>query len=722
MRAILTIPFLQTRVLATVFVCVFASPAFAQTLERTEPAAGEPAPAKPAPTPVDAAKPGAPVSEDPTQAESTSPGDFAVIAWGLEAFRIAVGAPESGISAAERARILGARIESIDPEKFDQSLLAVQTSGRGRSAVDELYYDDALLVRVTPEDLAAADIALTDNDARAAYIERLRAGVAQCVQARAVEIATPAVESVNVLTLTEMIQAYLADQVLRRWVRDIGLSIVLALVLLIAIWVLTRIFNFTYARLENLKGGFERPLRFRGRDLVSAATVRTVFVGLLRIVHLAIALLIVLFFSNSILGLFPEYDGLPVKVYVRGGIYVVLITSLAVGVYRLTHQVFDFLRARIRYLRARRSQTLSFQNVTFLTAAQIASLADSGVRVLRFVTYLVLGYLYLTAVFGVFQFTRKWSGALLEYFLEPVRTVAFAIVAYLPNIFFIVVIGFAAFYSIRLLRLFFVETARGRITIPGFYPDWALPTHRLLSFLLIAFAIVMAFPYLPGAESEAFRGVSIFLGFMVSLGSSALIGNIMAGIVVTYMRPFKIGDRVKIADTVGDVIEKTLLVTRIRTIKNVEITIPNGLVLASHIINYSSVTGAGDGLVLHTSITIGYDVPWRTVHQLLLAAAGAVREIRTTPPPFVLQTSLDDYYVSYQLNAYTDQPNRMAHIYSALHGEIQDQFFKAGVEILSPHYYALRDGNAAAVPADHLPENYMPPKFRVDAGDAGPST
>ena len=224
--------------------------------------------------------------------------------------------------------------------------------------------------------------------------------------------------------------------------------------------------------------------------------------------------------------------------------------------------------------------------------------------------------------------------------------------------------------------------------------------------------MIVIFPYLPGSKSPAFQGISIFLGVLFSLGSTSAVANVVAGVILTYMRAFKLGDRVKIADTIGDVIEETLLVTRIRTIKNVEITIANAMVLSSHIINFSA-SAQREGLILHTAVTIGYDAPWRTVHQLLIDAALATEHILKEPKPFVFQTALDDFYVHYEVNAFTDQPNRMAAIYSDLHQNIQDKFNEKGVEIMSPHRSSVRDGNPIAIPDEYLPKDYVPPAFRL---------
>ncbi|NJN42356.1 MAG: mechanosensitive ion channel family protein [Flammeovirgaceae bacterium] len=250
--------------------------------------------------------------------------------------------------------------------------------------------------------------------------------------------------------------------------------------------------------------------------------------------------------------------------------------------------------------------------------------------------------------------------------------------------------------------------------ITGFYPDWAKPTFTIVKILLYAFMFVVVFPYLPGSDSDIFKGVSVFLGVLFSFGSSSAISNLVAGLVITYMRPFKIGDRIKIGEITGDVIEKSMLVTRVRTIKNEDITIPNSTVLSGHTVNYT--TSAKDlGLILHTSVTIGYDVPWKKVHELLISAALATKGIlnEETKKPFVFQTSLDDFYVAYQINAFTEESHRMAAIYSDLHQNIQEKFNEGGVEIMSPHYGALRDGNMVTIPSDYLPKDYQTPSFKI---------
>jgi small-conductance mechanosensitive channel len=202
------------------------------------------------------------------------------------------------------------------------------------------------------------------------------------------------------------------------------------------------------------------------------------------------------------------------------------------------------------------------------------------------------------------------------------------------------------------------------------------------------------------------------MGVLVSLASSSALSNMIAGIVLTYTSAFRVGDRVKLGDAFGDIIETSLLATRVRTIKNEHVTIPNSIALGSAVTNYSR-PGKTPGLILHTSVTIGYDVPWRKVHDLLIDAALATPGLRAEPRPFVWQTALNDFYVTYEINAYTDAPRDMIDIYAALHARIQDAFCAAGVEIMSPHYTSLRDGNAVAIPEALRPSGYRAPAFRV---------
>lgn len=357
-------------------------------------------------------------------------------------------------------------------------------------------------------------------------------------------------------------------------------------------------------------------------------------------------------------------------------------------------------------------KSLAYKDYTFLTAEQELKVIHFLVNGLRWFVYAVLLYITLPTIFSIFPFSRDWADALFLLIWSPFKGILVAVWNYLPNLFSILVIVFVMRYVIRFIRYIFQEIEAEKLKLSGFHADWAMPTFSIVKFLLYAFMLILIFPYLPGSDSTIFKGVSVFIGILFSLGSSSAIANMVAGLVLTYMRPFKIGDRIKMADVTGDVIEKTLLVTRIRTIKNEVITIPNSSVLSGNTVNYSIEANA-TGLIIHSTVTIGYDVPWKIMHQVLIDAALKTDMILDEPKPFVLQTSLEDFYVSYQINAYTREASKQALIYSNLHQQIQDECNEKGIEILSPHYRAARDGNRTTIPADYLPKDYKEPHFNV---------
>jgi small-conductance mechanosensitive channel len=303
------------------------------------------------------------------------------------------------------------------------------------------------------------------------------------------------------------------------------------------------------------------------------------------------------------------------------------VTLLLVFLLYAIKRYFPRMESLIASWKGTRIRSIHFQSIEFLNEGRIVALLLSALRFVRILLVLGLLYLYIPLVLSFFPVTKGMAARLFGYIETPVVNIWQAVVAYLPNIFFVAVISVCAFYVIRFSKFLFSEVERQNITLPGFYPDWAMPSFKIVRFLIIAFALVVAFPYLPGSDSPAFKGISVFLGVLFSLGSTSAIANVVAGAILTYMRAFTVGDRVKIADTIGDVIEKTLLVTRIRTIKNEDITIPNSMVMASHIVNYSSSAR----LILHTTVTIGYDAPWRQVHELLLAAARSTERIVPEP-------------------------------------------------------------------------------------------
>jgi small-conductance mechanosensitive channel len=400
------------------------------------------------------------------------------------------------------------------------------------------------------------------------------------------------------------------------------------------------------------------------------------------------------------------------KQLMAGGLYSLGATALLVGLLLGIKVIFTRLRTRIDSLRGRWIRTIRIQKIELLPEERIVVSLQLSLKIFRLILTIALLNVYLTFVLSMFPWTRELAVTLTAYVMAPVSHFAHGFMAALPDIFFIAVAIAIAYLATKGVRFFFNELGKGTITLGGFQPDWAEATFKIVRFLIIAFCLVVIFPYLPGSDSPAFKGVSVFLGILLSLGSTSAVANVVSGVILTYTGAFKLGDRVKIAETVGDVLEKNLLVTRVRTNKNIDITIPNAMVLGSHVINYSS-SAQTCGLILNTTVTIGYDAPWRKVHETLIAAAKATEEILSKPEPFVLQTALNDFYVSYELNAYTEKSHNMASIYSSLHQNIQDLFNQTGIEIMSPHFSALRDGNQCTIPADFLPRDYTPPSFRV---------
>lgn len=335
----------------------------------------------------------------------------------------------------------------------------------------------------------------------------------------------------------------------------------------------------------------------------------------------------------------------------------------------------------------------------------------SNVIRLSLVIFILLAY--LPFMFSFFPMTEDIVSTFYSYLARPVRFVFYGFIDFLPNLIFIIVIILITRYVIRVQRDIVEDIEAEKFIIKDFPKDWAATTQKIISLLIWAFALVLIYPHLPGSTSPAFKGVSIFIGALISFGSTTAVANIVAGIVITYMRPYQIGDRVKIQDTTGDVVEKTLLVTRIRTIKNEDVTIPNANIINNHLVNYSANVKK-EGLLLHTSVTIGYDIPCGKVEKLLIEAALKSLHIEPEPKPFVLQTSLDDNYVSYELNAYSKEAKKMALIYSDIHKNILEVFDKDGVEILSPQYIAARDGNLTTVPSQLSPEAKSPLHKIVD--------
>ena len=382
-------------------------------------------------------------------------------------------------------------------------------------------------------------------------------------------------------------------------------------------------------------------------------------------------------------------------------LYFVLVLVGQYLLFRLTTWLFRKLKVRIQKLKDTKLKPISIQDYELLDTQRQVNLLIFLSNLLRYVLVFLQLLITVPLLFVIFPQTKGLADTIFSYIWNPVKDILVGIVDYIPNLFTIFIIWYAIKYLVRFVHYLSREIEAGRLKFGGFYPDWAMPTFHIIRFLLYAFMIAMIYPYLPGSRSGVFQGISVFVGLIVSLGSSTVIGNIIAGLVITYMRPFKLGDRIQLNDTTGNVIEKTPLVTRIRTPKNEVVTIPNSFIMSSHTVNYSS-SAREYGLIIHSEVTIGYDAPWRQVHQLLIEAALNTPGVIDDPRPFVLETSLSDWYPVYQINAYIREADKLAQIYSDLHQNIQDRFNEAGVEIMSPHYMAMRDGNESTIPKDDL--------------------
>jgi small-conductance mechanosensitive channel len=382
---------------------------------------------------------------------------------------------------------------------------------------------------------------------------------------------------------------------------------------------------------------------------------------------------------------------------VKGIAYAVVVTVALVVLLALLRLFFKRLSARVETILAHSDWAIKIQQLELLSANGYERSLMWAIRILHTMSVLFVLYLFIPMALRLFPGTEPLAKPFVDYFSEPLTQVWETIVNYVPSLLHILVIIFYTWLILKLLRGLSVAFRVGYITLPGFHAEWAEPTYKIIGFLTLALSLVMIFPFLPGAESPAFKGVSLFLGAMVTLGSTSAMGNITAGIVLIYTRSFNEGDFVLIGDAFGKVVERTLLATRLQTTKHENITIPNSTVLSSPVVNYSDTSDSPD-IVVHTSIGLGYDVDWRKVHKLLRNAANKTAYVESDPEPFVLQKSLDDFSVSYEINAHTKRPDILPSIYSELNRNILDEFSREQIEIVSPTYTSVRDGNELAVP------------------------
>ncbi len=390
-----------------------------------------------------------------------------------------------------------------------------------------------------------------------------------------------------------------------------------------------------------------------------------------------------------------------IQAHINGLFYAIVATAALVLLLRFLRKLLEVFVERAKRW-AHGGQPIRFRGLDLISRDRIRDSVLLVARAARVLLALLLLYIYVPLVLSFFPVTAPFGDQLLHYVLRPATEIARAVVGYLPKLFYLVVLVLVALYSLKALRFLLNAVGRGDLVVGGFDREWADPTYKLIRILIVVFTLMIGYPYLPGAESEFFKGFSLFVGALVTLGSTAAIGNMVSGVILTYTRAFRIGDRVRIGDAEGDVLAKSLFVTRLRTIKNEEITVPNGLVLGGMVVNYSNAAKRSE-LVLTTEVGIGYGVHWRQVEELLKAAAAKTPGILSDPEPFVWPNALGDFAVTYELHAYTDRAEQMGGTYAALRRNTLDALHDAGVEIMTPDVQALRDASRAAVPAENTP-------------------
>lgn len=382
---------------------------------------------------------------------------------------------------------------------------------------------------------------------------------------------------------------------------------------------------------------------------------------------------------------------------VQGIAYAAIATAALLLLLAFLRLVFKRLGNRIETALAQSDFALHVLQLRLLSAEGIKHSVMWAIHFAHTLSVLLALYIYIPVVLKLFPWTEPLAQPFVNYFQMPLVQVWRSITDYTPSLLQILIIIFFAWLILKLLRGLFAALQAGYITFPGFHVEWAEPTYKIFRFLTLALTLVMMLPLLPGADSPAFKGISLFVGAMVTLGSTSAMGNVTAGIVLIYTRAFNVGDIVKVGDAFGEVIERTLLATRLQTTKSENITIPNSAVLSSQVVNYSDRSDSSD-LMVHTTIGLGYDIDWRKAHELLMSAAHKTQYIESEPEPFVLQKSLDDFTVSYEINAHTKRPDVLPAIYSELNRNILDEFNQAQIEIMSPTYTSVRDGAALTVP------------------------
>lgn len=365
----------------------------------------------------------------------------------------------------------------------------------------------------------------------------------------------------------------------------------------------------------------------------------------------------------------------------RAALATVLAALFVLGVRRLTLAVERRVERRL----AERALSVTIRSFEVVRAERIRDMVRMGLRLVRAAALFLLVYLYFGYTLALLPWTRGAAAQLRTWMLAPLAVLGEGLLAHLPDLIFLAILYFVVRWTLALLQVFFAAVGRGEVAFGDFEPEWADPTYKLLRVAVIVFALIVAYPYIPGSSSDAFKGISVFLGLVLSLGSSSVVANVIAGYTMIYRRAFREGDVVKVGDVVGVVGRTRLQVTHLRTLKNEEVTVPNSSILGQEVVNYSTLAGR-EGLILHTTVGIGYETPWRQVEAMLLEAAARTPGLLAEPKPFVLLRELGDFAVTYEINAYCDNPPLMRRLYAELHRSILDVFNEYGVQIMTPAY------------------------------------
>jgi len=400
------------------------------------------------------------------------------------------------------------------------------------------------------------------------------------------------------------------------------------------------------------------------------------------------------------------------KLLLRRGVYAaVAVLGLLLGLW-IGHRMMRRVRSALEKRYRDRIHGVNIQSFHVIHAEHLWAGLRTVVNVLWTVIALFATYMILQYSFSLFPWTRGLSNSLAGLVINPLVTIGSAFWNAVPNLLFLMVLAVVTWYVLKLIRLFFAGVESGAVELSGFDPAWSKPTYRLVRVAVVAFALVAAYPYIPGSDSQAFKGVSLLIGVIFSLGSTSLIGNMISGYSMAYRRTFQLGDRVKIGEYVGEVKETRLMVTYLRTPKNEIVAVPNSLIIGAEVVNYSALAKT-EGLILHTTVGIGYETSWRQVEAMLIEAADLTPGLLREPKPFVLQKELGDFAVTYEINAYCNEPRAMWQLYTALHGNILDVFNEYGVQIMTPAYEGDPE-QAKVVPRDQW---YTAPARSPHAGN-----